>query len=177
MRPIVLRKFHILQHTLSNRELLIEKAFLISGAQALANSVAAQVLTSDTGQWHNTACWFSLRKIKSNSFKWRCGWSTALCRNPISLKFIFLEGFPLITCSSLVKEEISPEECRFSRGVSFLPPNPGREQILHCSRDTRLRALLCRKRPSLSSSKGKSQRFAQATCKINMTLNCQHHCY
>lgn len=65
MRPIILRELHILEHTLCNRELLSENAFLISGAQASTGSVAAQVCTTDTGQWLNTAYWFSLRKIKS----------------------------------------------------------------------------------------------------------------
>lgn len=50
MRPIILRELHILEHTLSNRELLSENAFLISGAQASTGSVAAQVCTTDTGQ-------------------------------------------------------------------------------------------------------------------------------
>lgn len=94
MRPIILREFHLLEHTLCNRELLSEKAFLISGAQVSASSVAAQICTSDTGQWHSTAYWLSLRKSKSNSFKWRCGWTTSVCRKPISLIFISLEGFP-----------------------------------------------------------------------------------
>lgn len=52
MRHIILREFHMLEHTLSNRELLSEKAFLTSGAQASARSVAAQsilvTLVSDT---------------------------------------------------------------------------------------------------------------------------------
>lgn len=50
MRPIILRDFHLLEHTLSNRELLSGKAFLVSGPQALASSVAAQVCINDTGQ-------------------------------------------------------------------------------------------------------------------------------
>lgn len=65
-------------------------------------------------------------------------------QNLISLTFIFLEGFPLITCSRVVKKRKnrSPQGNLGSSGeMWFSPTKPGPEQNLHSSTGTSLRAI------------------------------------